>query len=809
MSTASETSDDDRSLIGPFEQRRSTFRTGAQAQEATKGIEAIIRKKLPLKKKSNYKYEPIKAHEEMRILTVFAGKSEDELECMLYKSKLPSTPNQISSSTLPLSPYYALSYWWGDDYPKNKIKIYDDTGARGPTHGVADSFNSWGTFYIRDNLKAALQQYRQGNKNRDIWIDVICINQDDKDERAAQVSRMQDIYIEAQNVWIWLGAGEPTTKETFDFLKEEILDLRRLDGLIKDKSTSEKWRLVINLIRIKWFSRRWVVQELALAKRATVRWGTEEMDWANFAEAIALFMTRYDEIRRIIIRSEKKQQGVPNDSVAALEARRLGVNTLVNATSNLFRKDENGVIRQRLLTLEVLVSSWLLAFEASDPRDTVYAVLSLAKDTSSTTSELVARTSWTMPKDNGFCLTKFGEVVLDWVLKPVLFKPILWLLTVSENHNATLPDTVSSNIVPTDTRILPDYNRSLADVCAGFMEYCIERSKSLDILCRHWAPPERELTPLEKIEREDNQLNETTMPTWIPSIKEHAFGEPLGVLLGRHNGDSLVGSLERQNQQNYDASAGLSAHVKFGKYNIPGVLKAKITKEINITSLNTIPDPGAPSPDYSARYSIPQQVQYDGTLHVKGFRLDRIKSSYQVLNGVIDGKALALGGWPRQCNKKQVPDQLWKTLVADRGPNGTITPTWYRRACLECLAKVDVNGNLSTKELLTNEHTPRQMVSFLERTTRVIWNRKFFSSFDDRRYTFFGLGPSKTKNGDVICILFGCSVPVLLREKRLQNGNLYFKFVGECYVHGMMDGEAIPAQRPVYPYDKQETFELR
>jgi hypothetical protein len=45
--------------------------------------------------------------------------------------------------------------------------------------------------------------------------------------------------------------------------------------------------------------------------------------------------------------------------------------------------------------------------------------------------------------------------------------------------------------------------------------------------------------------------------------------------------------------------------------------------------------------------------------------------------------------------------------------------------------------------------------------------------------------------GDLVCVLFGCSVPVVLR-KRI--GGEY-QFVGECYIHGLMDGEAL-AMRP-------------
>jgi hypothetical protein len=73
-----------------------------------------------------------------------------------------------------------------------------------------------------------------------------------------------------------------------------------------------------------------------------------------------------------------------------------------------------------------------------------------------------------------------------------------------------------------------------------------------------------------------------------------------------------------------------------------------------------------------------------------------------------------------------------------------------------------------------------------------------------------GLAPRTAEEGDHICIIFGCSVPVILREIRFQ-GEVYFKLVGEAYIHGMMDGEALSGYLPEHPYedsDSVETFRI-
>ncbi|KAI1736457.1 hypothetical protein F4680DRAFT_432206 [Xylaria scruposa] len=53
-----------------------------------------------------------------------------------------------------------------------------------------------------------------------------------------------------------------------------------------------------------------------------------------------------------------------------------------------------------------------------------------------------------------------------------------------------------------------------------------------------------------------------------------------------------------------------------------------------------------------------------------------------------------------------------------------------------------------------------------------------------------GFCPRGTQKGDFVCILFGCSVPLVLRQIGSGDGGQY-TLIGECYVHGKMDGEAM------------------
>jgi hypothetical protein len=88
------------------------------------------------------------------------------------------------------------------------------------------------------------------------------------------------------------------------------------------------------------------------------------------------------------------------------------------------------------------------------------------------------------------------------------------------------------------------------------------------------------------------------------------------------------------------------------------------------------------------------------------------------------------------------------------------------------------------------------IVSFLERVQQVVGNRRFFearSEFSQNiigKMPMYGIAHQRAAVGDIVCILWGCSVPVVLRERNEENGRRYFNFVGECYLDGMMDGEA-------------------
>ena len=183
--------------------------------------------------------------------------------------------------------------------------------------------------------------------------------------------------------------------------------------------------------------------------------------------------------------------------------------------------------------------------------------------------------------------------------------------------------------------------------------------------------------------------------------------------------------------------------------------------------------------------------QSDGTIYVRGFKIDEIDQvSHRLFEGMVPAEWLQHAGWNKlgSDGSTEVPVQLWKTLVADRDHDGHKASNLYQTALDIALTKCNTNGDLITADLI-RQGRPEDMVTFLQRAQNVLWNRKFFL-LKRAQKPRFGLGPTQTQEGDIVCIFLGCSVPVVLRKVGTWE-NPAFQFIGEAFMHGLMEGQAL------------------
>ncbi|KAL8288612.1 hypothetical protein RB600_004197 [Gaeumannomyces tritici] len=165
----------------------------------------------------------------------------------------PVSPIHCDLEVYPLSdsPWYeAVSYAWGGEKGENAktCPVYV-----GPY---------WDVVLQTQNCHDMLLHMRPRRGLRLLWVDALCINQQDVAERNRQVARMSDIYAQCTSVLVYLGPDECSPEH--------------LEG------RSNPHRAALAPIKIKewldrrYFSRVWIIQELVLPGQVVVRSGGVE-----------------------------------------------------------------------------------------------------------------------------------------------------------------------------------------------------------------------------------------------------------------------------------------------------------------------------------------------------------------------------------------------------------------------------------------------------------------------------------------------------------------------------------------------------
>lgn len=147
-------------------------------------------------------------------------------------------------------------------------------------------------------------------------------------------------------------------------------------------------------------------------------------------------------------------------------------------------------------------------------------------------------------------------------------------------------------------------------------------------------------------------------------------------------------------------------------------------------------------------------------------------------------------------------------MVGDRASNGLSPPDHWPLALSTAVNQTVRRSPIDTSQLVGNQSTATSVREFLRKVQEVTWGRALITSKDEH----LGIAHERVAKGDSICILYGCSVPVVLRRISASSvgQNASYNFIGECYVHDMMEGEAFDLVRARNePKFSKETFELR
>lgn len=269
---------------------------------------------------------------EFRLLQLQPSTERGKVACTLRTYPLGESP-----------PYTALSYSWGPKQNYRNILLNDVS------------------FPVGRNLWWFLVHMRLQEQHGLYWIDAICIDQSDVTEQNHQVQMMGSIYSRAQSVAIWLGEVDSSNNVAMQFIAtRKPLGTRRL-------SFGEVWTLeqadsVLHLCNRNYWRRIWIVQEVMLAKKATIFCGSMHVNWYKLEGLI-------NDLHRIF------EMGLAHTRSAYLRCARgvLSSPAIVIAKAISTRSER----KPSLVTLLEVYRH----HEATDIRDKIYALHGLAEDT--------------------------------------------------------------------------------------------------------------------------------------------------------------------------------------------------------------------------------------------------------------------------------------------------------------------------------------------------------------------------------------------------------------------------------------------
>jgi len=294
--------------------------------------------------------------------------------------------------------------------------------------------------------------------------------------------------------------------------------------------------------------------------------------------------------------------------------------------------------------------------------------------------------------------------------------------------------------------ILPDYGRDLLSVFTDFIKYSVAESRSLDIILRPWAP----ISAASDIKAPLDVKLKANRPSWICSRNGLPFGNPAEEHKTRIHPKSLVGS---------------------------------VTKRIYNADNSTY------VPSFFGAHERLRISRYD--MMAYGIVLGMIQEqSMRMADGIVQQECLdILDGIKRDEEGVlyDLSDSVWRVICANRDGSGKPAPDLiYRRTMLGFLDRPSFGKGLDTEELL-KEDFPETTMAFLRVVRDTVWNRRTFRGTGPYG-ELLGLSPRYAREGDIICILYGCSVPVVLRPSEDIKEECW-QLIGEAYVDGMMEGE--------------------
>ncbi|KAK0725105.1 heterokaryon incompatibility protein-domain-containing protein [Lasiosphaeris hirsuta] len=589
-------------------------------------------------------------------------------------------------------PFTALSYVWGALEHSGSITLNGQP------------------FPILPSLVPILAAICDGSKfdpDGWYWIDSICINQADVDERGSQVQLMRRLYATATRTAVWLSPATREMDVAVDFFVE-LSEWNHGDELAFNDAG--KWRAWAALLQRPWWRRMWTIQEFVIPLHLDFHCGGDKIfSREQFHRAMHTHGCQ-DPDTTIV------PHGV---RLPAWNRRRMRQRFEANP-------DDLGLFALMAYTGNSVVS---------DPRDRVYGILGLAAQDDRL---LVGQPAYAE-----------GVETLYWriVVAFVKLRKRLDIICFSELFGVPYRDPL-----------------------AGVSERGGEAIAS-------WVPDWRTPTQTFVVPFMVSQGSQTHIGNFRPAYKRLNFRNPVTFSAAGDRDPNVTFSDDRRHMSCLgiiiDSLDGLGECM-----NERGLPQVEETELIQSTSpTNNALDP--PSLLDSSRLldQIVRSMVLDRQDRDLATRasLAQFRDELVHLNAILGDRADVRSS------------AIYHYLLTWLRANETIR---IRGTTLEDLLRL--HNNVKTSQMPPidlSDAAEETLASRLVDTASLQRMRKRLATTESGHV---GMAPLRAKKGDVVCVLFGCSVPVVLRSQGAS-----FEFIGECYLDGYMNGEILDQDRSV------------
>ncbi|KAK4163307.1 heterokaryon incompatibility protein-domain-containing protein [Cladorrhinum sp. PSN259] len=317
-----------------------------------------------------FKYSPLRSGEIRlaRLEWTTSLDPQDEFHQPAPNTRIHCTITHHSLSNPP--PYTALSYCWGEikreSVPPLTLSMSDRNG---PLSSVPAGIQ------IGKNLYQFLRRARPdpGSTNSPdelghssslasrveyLWVDALCIDQNNLEEKAVQIPLMRKIYSSACRIIMWLGSGSPATERTMDIYRRIA---QHGSALNHTSVLSEKDCIALDYLeRNRYWTRSWVYPEASTPRVPRELWlGVEKIPFEDVIRANNIIANQ-------LMKTPAARQPQPNPFVPA-------ISKLDQLTTKRAKSDKS------LTLLDLLVMTYRL--QASIQVDKIYALLDIYNDT--------------------------------------------------------------------------------------------------------------------------------------------------------------------------------------------------------------------------------------------------------------------------------------------------------------------------------------------------------------------------------------------------------------------------------------------